>query len=222
MKKLLYFCVAFFVSQSLYAQGNIVFATRAGFLLQVWINNTQSDVPNRYIRFDNMSAGNYLATVAIITADGQRYQGQANILLNNRYEVTYFVVLEAGKAEINLANETALFAGGAVNFSPLNTCTDKPILNPQDIQNLQQNVKAQLYDKRKLAMLKTALPNAGIMVLDLKTLVSLLTSDHARLQLAKFAYPYTCDKHNYHQLQDAFRYNSSMLELKKFINKQNK
>jgi hypothetical protein len=186
------------------------------------LNNAQSDVPNRYIRFDNMAASNYLATVVIITADGQRYQGQANILLNNRYEVTYFAVLEAGKVEINLANETALFAGGAVAFAPLNTCTDKPILSPQDITSLQQNVKAQLYDKRKLAMLKTALPNAGIMTLDLKALMGLLTSEHARLQLAKFAYPYTCDKHNYHQLQDAFRYNSSMLDLKRFVNKQNK
>jgi hypothetical protein len=221
-KNWLIFCF-FLLAYQAQAQGNIVFATRAGLLLQVWLNNVQSDIPNRYIRFDNLQAGNYLATIALITADGERYQTQANIILNNRYEVSYFALIDAGKVEVNLVNETPLFAAGAgVNFAPLNTCMNKPILTPQDIANLQQNVQNQLFDKRKLAMLKTALPNAGIMTQDLKTLIKLLASEHARLQLAKFAYTYTCDKHNYHNLQDAFRYNATMLDLKRFVNKQNK
>ncbi|TAE07842.1 MAG: DUF4476 domain-containing protein [Bacteroidetes bacterium] len=223
-KFLIAFLFGWLAYQNAQAQGNIVLATRAGFLLQVWLNNTQSEIPNRYIRFENLQAGNYLATIAIITSDGQRYEKQANIILNNRYEVSYFVLIdEAGKAEINLVNETPLFASGAgVNFAPLNMCMNKPILTPQDVTKLQQNVQAQMYDKRKMAMLKTALPNAGIMTADLKTLIKLLNSEHARLQFAKFAYEYTCDKHNYHNMQDAFRYNSTMLDLKRFVNKQNK
>jgi|GEM_PF-2925501 len=220
MKGVFLILLCCFSAMRVQAQGNLVFATRAGQLLQVWINNTQSDIPNRYLRFDNLLAGNYLVTVVVITGDGQRTQQQATIILNNRYETSYFVLLDDGKVELCLVNETPLF--GTATFAPLNTCTDRPILSPQDIGKLQQNVKAQMYDKRKLSMMKTAIPAAGIMVADVKTLILLLNSEYARLQLAKFAYTYTCDKHNYHLMQDGFRYNSTMLELKKFVNKQNK
>ncbi len=220
MRTTTFFIFAYFSITHLFAQGNIVFATRAGQLLQVWINNTQTDVPNRYLRFDNMQPGNYLATVMVVLPEGVRLQQQATIILNNRYEVSYFVLVDNGKVELCLVNETPLV--GSASFAPLNMCTDRPILSPQDIAKLQESVRQQMYDKRKLAMMKTAIPKAGVMMADVKTLILMLNSEYSRLQMAKFAYVHTCDKHNYHQLQDVFRYNSTMLDLKRYLNKQNK
>ena len=218
MKNVIIVILAFAFNSELQAQSNLAFATKVGQQVQVWLNNIpQNNTVNRYVRLDNLTAGNYIITLQVSLEDGSRLNHQEAITLNNRYEVSYFVLVENKIIQLCLVNEVSL---NLEQFTPLLNCLNRPIMTPLDKESIQKQLDKQKFDNLKVSTLKTIIPKMGVMVADIHYFVKQLMLDEQKLALAKFAYEYTCDSNNYFQSYDTFRYTSSIRELERHIQNQ--
>ncbi len=73
------------------------------------------------------------------------------------------------------------------------------------------------FDEDRLAIAMDAVRIYGTNTAMLRDMMQLLYFEGNRLELAKYAYPYTIDKRNYHQLYNAFHFSSSIRELENYI-----
>jgi hypothetical protein len=71
-------------------------------------------------------------------------------------------------------------------------------------------------DQSKLAIAKNFV-RGGVSSSELASLMNLLAFEKNRLALAKFGYAFTSDKHNFHVVNRAFMFDSSVRELNRFI-----
>jgi len=84
----------------------------------------------------------------------------------------------------------------------------------------QQTVAANSWDETKLTVSKQIISANCLTCAQVKVLMGLMGWEESKLDLAKFAYRYTYDLGNYYQLNSAFEWESSAIELNKHINGQ--
>lgn len=88
-----------------------------------------------------------------------------------------------------------------------------------DLSRYIKSVENEMSSDSKLMVAKQTI-RAGkcFSVLQLKQLVSLMSFESARLDLAKYGYDFCTDKQNYFQMNELFNFSSSKSELNNFIN----
>lgn len=92
-----------------------------------------------------------------------------------------------------------------------------PPMLPDDFHFLKTAVSQQAFDSNRLELAMQAISTSCVTTAQVMELARLLTFDTSRLELTKFAYPYTTDKHNYHLLHQIFDFESSIRHLKDYI-----
>ncbi|MNJ83990.1 hypothetical protein D3C87_14230 [compost metagenome] len=81
-----------------------------------------------------------------------------------------------------------------------------------------QSIESKGFDDSKLTMAKQVINTNCMKSSQVKRLMMLFSFEDTRLDLAKYAYGYTYDIGNYYQLNDAFKFESSIEELNEYTN----
>ncbi|MNU52204.1 hypothetical protein D3C71_412100 [compost metagenome] len=79
-----------------------------------------------------------------------------------------------------------------------------------------QSIESKGFDDTKLTMAKQVINTNCMKSSQVKRLMMLFSFEDTRLDLAKYAYGYTYDLGNYYQLNDAFKFESSIEELNEY------
>lgn len=90
-------------------------------------------------------------------------------------------------------------------------------MNYERFQQLKQSIERESFDKNKMDLLRSILPNNRVTAQQVKELAHLISFEQTRLELAKFAYRYTTDRGNYFVINDVFNFSSSRTELTRYI-----
>ncbi|SNC77095.1 protein of unknown function [Hymenobacter gelipurpurascens] len=91
------------------------------------------------------------------------------------------------------------------------------VMSPQDVSRLLQSVQRQSFDDNKLPILREALGAASLESDDLTRILSTLTFDRNRVELAKYAYPRIVDPQNFYRVYEAFDFQSNVQELQQYV-----
>ena len=90
-------------------------------------------------------------------------------------------------------------------------------MNYERFQQLKQSIERESFDKNKMDLLRSILPNNRVTSQQVRELAYLISFENTRLELAKFAYRYTSDRGNYFVVNDVFNFGSSKTELTRYI-----
>ncbi len=92
------------------------------------------------------------------------------------------------------------------------------LINDREFSELINIVKSKSFDNTKLEICKLSIDNSFLTTDMVCSLIRLLTFESYKLDLAKYAYGKTVDKRNYIRVFDTFDFESSITELKNFLN----
>ncbi len=93
---------------------------------------------------------------------------------------------------------------------------DWPI-NDEDFAEALKTIKSKSFDEAKVSIAKQIIQSNCMFSDQVRDLVSLISFDDNKLDLAKFAYGYTYDIGNYFKVSQAFDFDSSINELNDYI-----
>ncbi len=96
-------------------------------------------------------------------------------------------------------------------------CNGYPMSESQ-FNQVVQSIESKGFDDSKLTMSKQVISTNCMTSNQVKRLMLLFSFEDTRLDLAKYAYGYTYDIGNYYQLNDAFKFESSIEELNEYTN----
>jgi len=92
-----------------------------------------------------------------------------------------------------------------------------PYMSDYDFMHLRASIVRLSFDSSRLNLAKQGVSSNIVTAAQVRELMSLLTFESNRLELAKFAYHYTFDKHRYFIVNDAFTFSSSIRSLDRYI-----
>jgi len=101
-----------------------------------------------------------------------------------------------------------------------NDTDNREYMSDKDFSELLRNVNSIAFDDNKKEMIKMALENNYVSAEQVKILLSAVTFENTKLEIAKYAYGKTVDKENYYKILTAFIFENTIQDLKEFINKQ--
>ena len=92
------------------------------------------------------------------------------------------------------------------------------VISDREFAELVNIVKSKAFDNTKLEICKLSIDNSFFTTDMVCSLIRLLSFESYKLDLAKYAYVKTVDKRNYIRVFDTFDFESSITDLKNFIN----
>ncbi|NVO18958.1 MAG: DUF4476 domain-containing protein [Bacteroidetes bacterium] len=90
-------------------------------------------------------------------------------------------------------------------------------MSREDFAQAKQSIESKSFDDSKLAIAKQIINTNCLLSSQVKELMLLFSFEDTRLELAKYCYGYTLDIGNYYQVNDAFKFESSIDDLNKYI-----
>jgi len=95
-------------------------------------------------------------------------------------------------------------------------CRHKSITE-NDFNNLKETVAKRSFEETKKELVISAIDNNYFTSAKVKEILGLFDYDNTKLEVAKYAYKKTCDRKNYFVVYDVFTFESTISELKKYI-----
>lgn len=92
-----------------------------------------------------------------------------------------------------------------------------PYMSDHDFIHLKGTLQRMSFDSSRLRAAKQAIAVNTVTAVQVRQLMTLFSFESNRLELAKFAYHYTYDKHRYFIVNDAFTFSSSIRSLDRYI-----
>lgn len=90
------------------------------------------------------------------------------------------------------------------------------LLSSRELDRLIQTMNSRSFESTKLSIAREALRNGSILADDLKRLLQQFEYESTRLEFAKYAYDYLCDREHFYYIFDLFRYDSNVRELEEY------
>ena len=90
-------------------------------------------------------------------------------------------------------------------------------LPPAEVQNLVQALRSRPFDEERLPIVKQALTQSSVRADDLAELLTTLTFDRGRIELAEYGYAHLSDPQNFYRVYDVLRYPSSIREVQQAL-----
>ncbi|MCC9165293.1 DUF4476 domain-containing protein [Pontibacter harenae] len=221
----------------------ITFATRHGEPFQVRLNGEiVNHRATNFIRIDHLRPGQHYVEFKVMGPRGV-YRMGTNITAAVGYERNFGlrVTGRRGRVAINLLSQVPLVPPVVVpdpmpapvpvplpprypDQGPINP--ENPYHNPNDrcrnlltsydMDRLIESMKSRSFESTRLSIAREALRNASILSEDLKFLLDQFEYESTRLEYAKFAYDYVCDKERFYYVYDALKFDMSVRELEEY------
>jgi len=90
-------------------------------------------------------------------------------------------------------------------------------MSAQDFSGVKGSISSKSFEDSKLAIAKQVIGSNCLLSSQVKEIIMLFSFEDTRLDFAKYAYGYTFDIGNYFQVNDAFKFESSIDDLNKYI-----
>ncbi len=101
---------------------------------------------------------------------------------------------------------------------PCGTLPAPQCMYDADFNALLSTIDQQSFESTRMTISKQAIRQHGaISTSQVAALINLMSFESSKLELAKYAYTYTTDRHNYFRIFDAFSFDSSVRELSNYI-----
>lgn len=91
------------------------------------------------------------------------------------------------------------------------------VMNNRDFDQLKESLRKEWFENNRITSVKTVTDKTNFTTQQVKELMLLFAFENNKLEVAKYAYRKTVDKHNYYQLNEALTFSSSKDELARFI-----
>ncbi len=91
------------------------------------------------------------------------------------------------------------------------------VMDAQDFESVRQTISKEWMESGKLISVKTIMDKNNFTTQQVKELMMLFSFESNKLEVAKYGYRKTVDKHNYIQVNEVFSFSSSREELARFI-----
>jgi len=92
-------------------------------------------------------------------------------------------------------------------------------MTEQDFKDFKGTIKSKNFEDSKLQIAKEGINTSCLSVLEIIEIMGIFGFEASRLEFAKFAYQHTYDLDNYYKVNKAFQFESSISELKDYIDK---
>lgn len=190
------------------------------------------NIPGNYAEFDSLTGGEHeLKVVKSVSgaAGDVIYSGKIKIPLE---QALWCVIDEYGSLniykKIPYSKKESLFCvyngrrkcRGDKNIiiQTGDECSFK-VIKDSDFKDLKKSINDRNFEISNIEILKTALDKNVFTSSQVRELLSYFSHESNKLDIAKYAYKSTCDKKNYFKVFDAFTFDSSIDELKEYIEK---
>ena len=91
------------------------------------------------------------------------------------------------------------------------------VMTGREMETVKEQLRKEWFENNRITSTKVIIDKSNFTTQQVKELMLLFTFESNRLEVAKYAYRKTVDKHNYIQLNDALTFNSSKEDLARFI-----
>lgn len=95
-------------------------------------------------------------------------------------------------------------------------CAD--IMEEHQVNRLLQNLTGKSNESSKESIARQALSQNTILAEDVKAIMEQFDYESTRLNFAKYAYQFTCDRGNFYVVNEALTYDASIRELERYLN----
>ena len=97
-----------------------------------------------------------------------------------------------------------------------NACRN--LMTAEEMDYLVQTMRSRDSESTKMSIAREAVRNGSIAAEDLKRVLQEFEFENARVEFAKYAYDYLCDREHFYYIYDAFSFDSSVEELERYSN----
>ncbi len=91
------------------------------------------------------------------------------------------------------------------------------VMNTRDFEQVKEQISKEWFEKNRLTSARVIMDRNNFTTRQIQELMLLFTLENNKLEVAKYAYRKTVDKHNYHRVNEALTFKSSKEELARFI-----
>lgn len=93
------------------------------------------------------------------------------------------------------------------------------LLSARELDRAVEIMRSRNFESAKLSIARDALRGNSIMADDLKRLLRQFDHESTRVEFAKYAYDYLCDREHFYYLYDEFKFDSSVRELEDYASR---
>ncbi len=221
--KLLFIISVLLISFEITARdADAVFKTNNGAPMVVFIDgNRINQQPTDVIKLNKLYAGKHQVRIKVF---GKRFNREINRPIHlKRHHKTKFVVNSVGRRgnlQLVKVNEKRKYANTyqrnpkpSHNYNHGGQCYVGQTVN---MDRLMISLNYKRFDSEKEDFLEIALANKSLYTHDLIEILSQLTFESTKLDVAILAHPGIVDKENFHLVYDAFKFRSSIRKLEKY------
>jgi hypothetical protein len=211
------------LSLNSYSQSNYIFSVPPEYNIHAELSGFSYTKPKTWqLKFTNIPEGQYAITITVSKPNTAYKQTITRTLeVDNGFEKTYFVIPYRDEIEVQLAVAYTLkeLNGTVENTGNgrYTTYQNKPVFSKGDIEDLRKRAVEISFDNKMLEFLKSTIVNGWLYTEDVITLLRAFSFDRYRLDMAKFAFSYTIDKHKYYTLSNSFDFQSYYNNLMEYV-----
>ena len=233
MKKLLLPILLVLLAMPVLAQASVLnFRSPGGepFYLKL-DGRTVNHKASTFVCIPNILPGKHYVEFKIMGRRGVHRLG-SKVFLNRGVEANYVlhVADRRGKARLQLASQVPLMPPPVVVVPPPPVPKYKPVpprydrdpvycrnlLTRQDLDRLAAAMKSRSFESTRLTIARDAVRSGSIVAEDLKFILEQFDYESTRVEFAKFAYDYVCDREHFYYVYEAFTFDSSIRELEEY------
>ncbi|MFD2513912.1 DUF4476 domain-containing protein [Pontibacter locisalis] len=225
-----------------FAQASVLtFTAKRGEVFQVKLDNrTVNHTASNYVRIAPLKPGRHYVEFKVRTRQGVYQMGQ-KVVVPAGVEANYVLrtVSRSGKAYLRLISEVPLVPpvprplprypdryddyDRDYDYEPVPPRYDdrysgncRYLMTAQEVDRLIQTMRSRDFESTKLSIARDAVRNGSILAEDLKRVLQQFDYETTRVEFAKYAYDYLCDKEHFYYIYDLFRFDSSVQELERY------
>ena len=195
---------------------------------------------SNFVRVDHLRPGKHYVEVKVRTRH-RDYQLGTKVYVRHGFEINYAVDLveRKGKLKLRVLSEVPLLPPPPVvvprvPYPPAEPYRPAPphyddrydsrnrcdyLMSRQDVDRLADAMKSRSFESTKLTIAREALRNSSILSEDLKYLLQQFDYESTRVEFAKYAYAYVCDRERFYYVYDIFKFDSSVRELEEYTSR---
>lgn len=201
------------------------------------VNRTASN----FVRIDHLRPGKHYVEVKV-RSRYRDYQIGTKLYVRDGFETSYAVDVaeRKGKVRLRLLSEVPLLPPPVIvppraPYPPAEPYKPAPpryddrydrrddrcdyLMNRQDVDRLADAMKSRSFESTRLTIAREALRNSSILAEDLKYILQQFDYESTRVEFAKFAYDYVCDRERFYYVYDVFKFDSSVRELEEYTSR---
>ncbi|WP_242921476.1 DUF4476 domain-containing protein [Pontibacter liquoris] len=245
MRKLLLPLLLVLLALPVFAQASVLVLTaeRGEAFVAKIDGRTMNRTASNLVRLDNLRPGKHYVQLKVRSRQGVYELGQ-QVFVAAGVEATYGIrtLGRSGKAYLRLLSERALLPPPVVSrpvprphypdyrdryddrdndrYEPAPPRYDndycRNLMTAQEVDRLRQTIRSRDFESSKLSIARDAVSRGSLLAEDLKRLLQEFDHESTRVEFAKFAYEYVCDKDHFYYIYDLFRFDSSVQELERY------